>query len=630
MKDGLIKIAAAVPELRLADTVFNGEAIFARIEEAEKQGVKALVLPALCLTGATCGDLFFQSTLLQSAEQALQRLLERTAEKDLLIALGLPLAFEGRLYSCAAVCARGRLLGLVPKVVLRPDEQRWFSPWAGERQNISFAGQMSSIGKNLLFFCENLPALRVGADFDTELFAPESPSAGLALGGASLMLNLSAENEQVTRPAFRRMLLKTQSARLSCGYVTAGAGEGESTTDQVFSGHCLIAENGEILNESRFQSGLCLSEIDLNFLDFERRVRGSWALSEEKLHKIDFSLKLAETSLSRRISPSPFVPENPEERRERCEEIFRLAALGLKQRMTHTGAKKLVLGLSGGLDSTLALLIALRATAMLELPTTAIQAVSMPCFGTTSRTRGNAEKLAEELKVSFRTVDISESVRRHFADLGHDENRRTVVYENAQARERTQLLMDLANGMNALVVGTGDLSELALGWATYNGDHMSMYGVNAGIPKTLVHHLVQYSADTAETEGLAAVLRDILETPVSPELLPAEDGDISQKTEELVGPYALHDFFLYHLLRRGSPPKTVLRLADYAFAGTYEQETIKAWLKIFLRRFFAQQYKRSCLPDGPQVGSLSLSPRSGLKMPSDAVCRLWLETLENF
>lgn len=628
MRDGLIKIAAAVPELRLADTVFNGEAILTRIDEAEQQGVKVLALPALCLTGATCGDLFFQSALLQGAEQALERILEQTAERDLLIALGLPLAFEGRLYSCAAVCARGRLLGLVPKAGLRSDERRWFSPWTGERQSISFAGQMSSIGNNLLFFCESLPILCVGVDFDTELFAPESPSVCLTQGGASLMLNLSAENEQVTRPAFRRMLLKTQSARLSCGYVMAGAGEGESTTDQVFSGHCLIAENGEILNESRFRSGLCISEIDLSFLDYERRTRGSSAVSGEKPCKIGFLLEITETALSRPIPPSPFVPENPEERRERCEEILQLAALGLKQRMAHTGAKSLVLGLSGGLDSTLALLIALRATAMLGLPPTAIQTVSMPCFGTTSRTRGNAEKLAEELKVSFRTIDISEAVRRHFADLGHDESRRTVVYENAQARERTQLLMDLANGMDALVVGTGDLSELALGWATYNGDHMSMYGVNAGIPKTLVRHLVQYSADIAETEGLAAVLGDILETPVSPELLPAEDGDISQKTEELVGPYALHDFFLYHLLRRGSPPETVLRLATHAFAGSYDPETIKAWLKTFLRRFFAQQYKRSCLPDGPQVGSLSLSPRGGLKMPSDAVSGLWLEALE--
>lgn len=628
MKDGLIKIAAAVPELRLADTVFNGETILARIAEAEKQGVKVLALPALCLTGATCGDLFFQSTLLRGAEQALEQLLVQTVEKDLLIALGLPLAFEGKLYSCAAVCARGRLLGLVPKSVLRSDEQRWFSAWTGEQQSIRFAGQMSSIGRDLLFSCENLPALCVGVDFDTELFAPDCPSARLTQGGASLILNLSAENEQVARPAFRRMLLKTQSARLSCGYIMAGAGEGESTTDQVFSGHCLLLENGEILNESRFQTGLCVSEIDLNFLDYERRSRGLSAILGEKLCKIDFPLEITETALSRPISSSPFIPENLEGRRERCEEILQLAALGLKRRMAHTGAKSLVLGLSGGLDSTLALLIALRATAMLGLPPTAIQAVSMPCFGTTSRTRDNAEKLAEEFQVSFRTIDISEAVRRHFADLGHEESQRTVVYENAQARERTQLLMDLANGMDALVVGTGDLSELALGWATYNGDHMSMYGVNAGIPKTLVRHLVQYSADIAETESLAAILRDILETPVSPELLPAENGDISQKTEELVGPYALHDFFLYHLLRRGSPAETVLRLANYAFAGTYDPETIKVWLKTFLRRFFAQQYKRSCLPDGPRVGSVSLSPRGGLKLPSDAVSRLWLESLE--
>ena len=628
MKDGLIKIAAAVPELRLADTVFNGEAILARIAEAEQQGVKVLALPALCLTGATCGDLFFQSTLLRGAEQALVRLLEQTAEKDLLIALGLPLAFAGRLYSCAAVCARGRLLGLVPKGVLRADEQRWFSAWTGERQSISFSGQACRIGRDLLFSCESLPNLCVGVDFDTELFAPDSPSVRLAQGGASIILNLSAENEQVTRPAFRRMLLKTQSARLCCGYVAAGAGEGESTTDQVFSGHCLLAENGKILNESRLRSGLCISEIDLSFLDYERRTRGFPMSSQEAMCKISFLLQITETTLSRPISPSPFVPQHPEERRERCEEILQLAALGLKQRMVHTGARSLVIGLSGGLDSTLALLIALRTTAMLELPPTTIQTVSMPCFGTTSRTRSNAEKLAEELHVSFRTIDISEAVRRHFADLGHEESQRTVVYENAQARERTQLLMDLANGMDALVVGTGDLSELALGWATYNGDHMSMYGVNGGIPKTLVRHLVQHSADRAETESLAAVLRDILETPVSPELLPAENGNISQKTEELVGPYALHDFFLYHIIRRGSPPETVLRLAIYAFAESYDPETIKAWLKTFLLRFFTQQYKRSCLPDGPQVGSLSLSPRGGLKMPSDAAGRLWLAALE--
>ncbi len=593
--------------------------------------MKLLALPELGLTGYTCGDLFLQTALIHGAESALSQLLAATAETDMLFTVGLPVRAEGQLYNCAAVCCRGALLGLVPKRYL-PNygefyEKRWFVPGPAAPHTIEYAGRETLFGAGLLFRCREMKDLCVGVELCEDLWAATPPSCALAEAGASIILNLSASDEIASKDAYRRMLVQSQSGRLLCGYVYADAGEGESTTDMVFAGHDLVAENGSILAERRFGAGLCVSELDVSFLSYERARISSFRFERDGFTTVEFSLIPVKTALTRPVSPAPFVPKNEVERAERCEEILRIAAPGLKKRVEHTGAKHLVVGVSGGLDSTLALMIAARAVDLLGLPRETLVAVSMPCFGTTARTKSNSEILADELRAARRTIDIAAAVRQHFADIGHDENDLNVVFENGQARERTQVLMDIANELNGLVVGTGDLSELSLGWATYNGDHMSMYGVNAGIPKTLVRYLVAYCADTAESPALAAVLRDILATPVSPELLPAENGEISQKTEDLVGPYELHDFFLYHLVRRGCEPKKVLRLADYAFDGVYDHETILKWLRIFVRRFFAQQYKRSCLPDGPKVGTLALSPRGDWRMPSDAVTELWLRQL---
>ena len=632
MKDGFVKVAAGTPRIRVADCAFNAASLLETIRSAERQGVKLLALPELCLTGYTCGDLFLQPALLRGAEQALATLLCETAESDMLFAVGLPAAIGGKLYNCAAVCCRGKLLGLVPKRCL-PNysefyEQRWFVPGERETHAVHFAGQETLFGAGLLFSCREMPALCVGVELCEDLWAPVPPSCALAQAGATVILNLSASDELASKDSYRRMLVRSQSGRLLCGYVYADAGEGESTTDLVFAGHDLIAENGVLLAERRFETGLCISEVDVAFLCYERARITSFSFDRNGFTALPFSLTLCETQLTRPISPTPFVPQSESARAARCEEIFHIAALGLKKRVEHTGARHLVVGVSGGLDSTLALMIAARAVDLLGLPRETLIAVSMPCFGTTARTKSNSEILAEELRAERRTIPISAAVRQHFSDIGHDEEQHDVVYENAQARERTQVLMDIANAEGGMVVGTGDMSELALGWATYNGDHMSMYGVNAGIPKTLVRYLVAYCADTAESPALAAVLRDILDTPVSPELLPAENGEISQKTEDLVGPYELHDFFLYYLVRRGCAPTKVLRLAQYAFGGLYDRETIRKWLSIFIRRFFAQQYKRSCLPDAPKVGTLSLSPRGDWRMPSDAVSTLWLTQLE--
>ncbi len=634
MKDGFIKVAACTPEIRVADCEFNKNSTLKTIKSAENQGVKILALPEMCITGYTCSDLFLQRTLTKSAEDSLSHILASTSKIDMLFTVGLPVLFDGKLYNCAAVCCKGELLALVPKMYL-PNygefyEKRWFAEGGNEGCPLTFAGRDTYFGSDVLFQCLTMPGLCIGVEICEDLWAAVPPSSTLALAGATVILNLSASDEIAAKDSYRRNLVTGQSGKLICGYIYADAGEGESTTDMVFAGHDLIAENGVLLKESRFETGLVISELDIEYLCYERmRISTFRPIQSSRFVNIGFSLSSNSTTLTRSISPTPFVPHDTTERKLRCEEIFRIAALGLKKRIEHTGAKSLVIGVSGGLDSTLAMLISARAVDMLGIPRESIIAVSMPCFGTTERTKGNSEVLADELHTTRRTINITAAVRQHFADIGHDENNLSVVYENSQARERTQVLMDIANGCSGLVVGTGDMSELALGWATYNGDHMSMYGVNSGIPKTLVRYLVDYCADIAETKELAAVLRDILATPVSPELLPAEDGDISQKTEELVGPYELHDFFLHHMIRRGCEPKKVLRLADYAFNGTYDHETILKWLRTFIRRFFSQQFKRNCLPDGPKVGTLSLSPRGDLKMPSDAVCDLWLSQLEN-
>ena len=637
MRDGFIKVAAGTPKIRVADCRYNAEQIFTMMREADKQGVKVLCLPELCLTGYTCGDLFLQDTLLCGAEEGLQTILEATRNLDMVTVLGLPVRckWDNKLYNCAAVIQSGEILGLVPKTYL-PNygefyEQRWFASGAGVETSVDLCGETVDMDAAGLFACETVPNLVLGVEICEDLWATEPPSARLARGGATVILNLSASNELVGKSGYRRNLVVGQSGRLVCGYVYADAGEGESTTDLVFTGHNMIAENGALLAERRFATGLTISEIDVDRLAYERRRMTTFnGQRQADLWRASFSLPLEETRLTRAVSPAPFVPADAEDRAERCNEILKIAALGLKKRLEHTGARTAVVGLSGGLDSTLAILITAVAMKLLDRPASDIIAVTMPCFGTTDRTRDNAVELAERLGATLKRIDISEAVKRHFKDIGQSMEDHDVTFENGQARERTQVLMDIANQVGGMVVGTGDLSELALGWATYNGDHMSMYGVNASIPKTLVRHLVSYvCGDKAESEPeLSHVLADILDTPVSPELLPAVNGQISQKTEDLVGPYELHDFFLYYAIRWGFPPKKVLRLAEHAFGRTYDRATILRWEKTFYRRFFAQQFKRSCLPDGPKVGSVTLSPRGDWRMPSDAVASLWLDELE--
>ena len=637
MRDGFIKVAAGTPKIRVADCRYNAEQIFTMMREADKQGVKVLCLPELCLTGYTCGDLFLQDTLLCGAEEGLQTILEATRNLDMVTVLGLPVRckWDNKLYNCAAVIQSGEILGLVPKTYL-PNygefyEQRWFASGAGVETSVDLCGETVDMDAAGLFACETVPNLVLGVEICEDLWATEPPSARLARGGATVILNLSASNELVGKSGYRRNLVVGQSGRLVCGYVYADAGEGESTTDLVFTGHNMIAENGVLLAERRFATGLTISEIDVDRLAYERRRMTTFnGQRQADLWRASFSLPLEETRLTRAVSPAPFVPADAEDRAERCNEILKIAALGLKKRLEHTGARTAVVGLSGGLDSTLAILITAVAMKLLDRPASDIIAVTMPCFGTTDRTRDNAVELAERLGATLKRIDIGSAVKVHFKDIGQSMEDHSVTFENGQARERTQVLMDIANQNAGLVIGTGDLSELALGWATYNGDHMSMYGVNAGIPKTLVRHLVAFVSDDKGSEDprLSAVLDDILDTPVSPELLPAIEGKISQKTEDLVGPYELHDFFLYYAIRWGIPPRKVFRLAEHALGRTYDRATILKWLNSFYRRFFTQQFKRSCLPDGPKVGSVTLSPRGDWRMPSDAVAALWLEELE--
>ena len=635
---GLIKVAAGTPKLRVADCRYNAEQIFTLMREADKQGVKVLCLSELCLTGYTCGDLFLQDTLLNGAEEGLATILEATRNLDMVAAVGLPVRckWDNKLYNCAAVIQSGEILGLVPKTYL-PNygefyEQRWFASGKGLDVSVELCGQQVPLGGCGTFACTDLPNLVIGVELCEDLWASEPPSAALARAGATIILNLSASNELVGKAAYRRALVTGQSGRLVCGYVYADAGEGESSTDLVFTGHNMIAENGALLAERRFATGLTVSEIDVDRLVYERRRMNTFVPLEDRdrIWRVSFDLAPTDTHLTRRISPTPFVPEDAGDRAARCDEIMKIAALGLKKRLEHTGAKTAVVGLSGGLDSTLAILITMVAMSLLDRPATDVIAATMPCCGTTDRTRDNAVELATRLGCTLKRIDIGEAVRQHFKDIGQSMDNHDVTFENGQARERTQVLMDIANQTGGLVIGTGDLSELALGWATYNGDHMSMYGVNASIPKTLVRHLVSFVCDdkAEQDKGLSDVLADILDTPVSPELLPAVNGQIAQKTEDLVGPYELHDFYLYYAIRWGFPPRKVLRLAEQAFARRYDRATLLKWLRNFYRRFFAQQFKRSCLPDGPKVGSVALSPRGDWRMPSDACAALWLDELE--
>jgi len=642
MRDGFIKAAAGTPKIRVADCEYNADQIIALMKEAAAQGVKVLALPELCLTGYTCGDLFLQDTLLDGAERALGRILEETAGLDLLTALGLPVRnrWDNKLYNCAAVIQKGEILRLIPKTHI-PNygefyEGRWFASGKDLDTLTDLCGQNVHMSPDIILECETMPNLVVGVEICEDLWAAEPPSGALSRAGATLILNLSASDEVAGKTDYRRQLVTGQSGRGMCAYVYADAGEGESSTDLVFAGHDMIAENGTLLAERRFGTGLTVSEIDVDRLTHDRRRVNTFTAPEhtpmDDAHCLGicrgfFTLDVAETPLTRPISPTPFIPADMGDRAERCEEILKIAALGLKKRLEHTNSSCAVVGLSGGLDSTLAILTTVLAFDMLGRDRKGILAVTMPCFGTTRRTRSNAELLAVELGTDFREVNIGDAVRRHFADIGQSMEDQSVTFENAQARERTQVLMDLANQRGGLVIGTGDLSELALGWATYNGDHMSMYAVNASIPKTLVRHLVAYEADRLGGR-IGDVLRDILDTPVSPELLPPKDGEISQKTEDLVGPYELHDFYLYYAVRWGFPPRKVYRLAVYALGDRYDRETLLKWLKNFYRRFFSQQFKRSCLPDGPKVGSVALSPRGDWRMPSDAVAKLWLDELE--
>ena len=634
MKHGFIKVAALTPKIKVADPVYNAQVICEKLEEACEKGAKIIVFPEMCLTGYTCGDLFLQEILLEEAKKQLLRIADATEGSDAVVVVGLPIDRDGRLYNVAAVLQNGSILGMVPKANIPSYaefyEGRHFTE--GNREVVSYYldGEEIPFGVNLLFECMNLKNLVIGCEICEDLWVANPPSTDHALMGATVIVNPSASNENVGKDEYRELLVKSASARLLCGYVYASAGEGESTQDVVFGGHNLVGENGTILAQAkRFKGESIYADLDVNRICSERRRMGTFGKEKDLNYvSVPFKLEQKATSLERTFNCMPFVPSDEAVRSRRCEEILSIQSYGLKKRYEHTGCKTAVVGISGGLDSTLALLVTVRTFDMLGLDRRDIVAVTMPCFGTTDRTYDNACKLARTLGTTLKEVDIKKAVLRHFEDIGQDADCHDVTYENSQARERTQVLMDIANRLGGLVIGTGDMSELALGWATYNGDHMSMYGVNAGVPKTLVRHLVRYYADTCSNNGLKEVLLDVLDTPVSPELLPPVDGVIAQKTEDLVGPYELHDFFLYYMLRCSFPPDKVYRVAKIAFKGQYDDAVILKWLKTFYRRFFQQQFKRSCLPDGPKVGSVAVSPRGDLRMPSDACARLWLDQVE--
>ena len=634
MRHGFIKVAAATPDIRVADVDYNKEQIIKQMDEAAEAGAKIIVFPELCITGYTCSDLFLQDILLNGAKKALVEIAEHTKDLDALVFVGAPLAVGGELYNVAATLNRGNILGFTTKSFL-PNygefyEMRQFRPGPKKAEKILFDGKEILFGPQLLFVEKQMANLIVSVEICEDVWSPVPPSIEAAREGATVIVNCSASDETIGKASYREALISGQSARLISGYIYANAGEGESTTDLVFGGHNLIAENGTILAEAkRFSNGIIYTEFDIQKISNERRKNTTFTEAQEHvLPRIPFELEQTETILTRTFPSRPFVPRDDQERAKRCEEILTIQAMGLKKRLAHTHAKSAVVGISGGLDSTLALLVTAKAFDALGLDRSGITAVTMPCFGTTDRTYQNACKMSLKVGATLREVRIGDAVMQHFKDIGHDPEDHSVTYENSQARERTQVLMDIANQTGGLVIGTGDMSELALGWATYNGDHMSMYGVNASVPKTLVRHLVHYYADTCEDASLKEVLYDVLDTPVSPELLPPKDGEIAQKTEDLVGPYELHDFFLYYFLRMGYEPGKIYRIAKLSFAREYDDETIYKWLRTFCWRFFSQQFKRSCLPDGPKVGTVALSPRGDWRMPSDACVTLWIQDLE--
>lgn len=682
MKNGFIKVAAATPKIKVGDCGYNAAEISKMIDKAYRDGVQLIVFPELCITGYTCSDLFWQHNMLKKAKDNLLLLARHTRDKEIIAVVGLPFVFQEKLYNVAAVLYDGEILGIVPKsylpnysefyearhfssgigingyVELEVDDEEEFEDYAeGFNYRLFVKGEEDEIdvdeydeedddeeddddfdidfdeipfGTDILFKATQIPNFTFAIEICEDLWVPNPPSTRHALAGAQVIVNLSASDETTGKDIYRKNLVSGQAARTVSAYIYADAGEGESSTDLVFAGHNIISENGTIIAESaRFKNSVVYGEIDLDRLAAERRRMTTFTpISNEAYEIVEVDLIDNDEEITRKIDSAPFVPSSKQDRDRRCEEILSIQSMGLKKRLEHTGCKNAVIGISGGLDSTLALLVTVRAFDMLKIPRKNILAVTMPGFGTTDRTYTNAITLIERLGADFKEVNISEAVKLHLGQLGHDINVHDITYENAQARQRTYLLMDFANEYNGMVIGTGDMSELALGWATYNGDHMSMYGVNAGVPKTLVRHLVKYFSDICGEEKLSEILNDILDTPVSPELLPpAENGKISQKTEDLVGPYELHDFFMYYILRFGYEPKKVLYLAEHAFVGIYDKETILKWLKCFYKRFFAQQFKRSCLPDGPKVGSVAVSPRGDWRMPSDACVREWLEEL---
>ena len=634
MIHGFVKVAAATPQMRVADVDYNVEQIKILMDEAADKKVAVTVFPELGITGYTCGELFLQDLLLEQAQKGLLQLVGYSETREGLYFFGLPLRVGAKLYNVAVAVSGGKVLGVVPKSYIPTYsefyEGRHFCSGLGIETEISICEQdVVPFGSNLLFEAKDMPQLVVAAEICEDVWTVCPPSSYHAMAGASIIVNLSASNELVGKSGYRRNLIANHSAKLVTGYVYANPGVGESTMDLVYSGHNVIAENGVILEESALYSdGLTISEIDVQKLLRERQRITTYMQDNEGYRRIKFDIGIKESLLTRKINPSPFIASNEAKRNASCKEVLDIQAHGLRKRLEHTHCTKTVIGISGGLDSTLALLVIAQAYDLLGLDKKGIVAVTMPGFGTTDRTYQNAIAMIKAVGATFMEVSIKDAVIQHFKDIGHDQNVHDITYENSQARERTQILMDLANKVGGMVIGTGDMSELALGWATYNGDHMSMYGVNASVPKTMVKHLVAYVADTCGDKELSVILKDVLDTPVSPELLPPTDGEISQKTEELVGPYELHDFVMYYILRYGFTPRKIYRLANIAFEGIYDSETIKKWMTVFYRRFFNQQFKRSCLPDGPKVGSVGVSPRGDLRMPSDACAALWLKEME--
>ncbi len=634
MKHGFLKVAAVTPKIRIADCDYNAKAAIKAIKDAALKGAQIICLPELCVTGYTCGDLFFQKTLQDGAIIAVQEIAKETKEIDAIIFVGAPFALNSALYNCAFCLNKGKIVGIVPKTHL-PNyaefyEMRHFSSCNNTLQNVEINGEQVLFGTNIIFCARKNNNVKIAVEICEDLWAPIPPGTYHALAGACVIANLSASNEVIGKAEYRRELIKNQSARLLCGYIYSNAGAGESTSDIVFGAHNIIAENGRILKQSMpFEHGIAISEIDVEKLVSERIKNTSFCeCDDEEYAYVQIDINEKDVVLTRGVEKTPFVPQSNEIKASRCEQILTMQAQGLATRLEHTNAQTAVVGISGGLDSCLALLATVRAFKIIGAPVQNIVAVTMPCFGTTQQTLSNAQELCAQLGVTLKHINITNTVKSNFNDIGHDENNHDVTYENTQARVRTLVLMNLANSENGLVIGTGDLSELALGWATYNGDHMSMYSVNCSVPKTLVRHIVEYVAHSCGNEKLEKVLKGILDTPVSPELLPAQDGKISQQTEQIVGPYILHDFFLYYLVRYNFTPSKIYFLACEAFKEDFDKSTVLKWMHVFYKRFFSQQFKRNCVPDGPKVGSVALSPRGDWRMPSEAVAKLWLLEIE--